>query len=76
MHEVAVKRVEGIVTKVVRLLDDCPYEKMFVLSSASYATSAAGLSVLANLAPPAIPAAALPPTFSKSSSHKSSPCWN
>jgi hypothetical protein len=57
--------------KVVRLLDYCPYPKVLVLSSATNAASAASLPVLANLTPAAVPAAALPSAFSKSSSHKS-----
>jgi hypothetical protein len=65
------------VTKVVWFLDDCSNEEVFVLSSAPNAASAAGLPVLTNLTPAAIPAAALPPAFSKSSSHKLSLCcWN
>src|SRR5919198_5452586 len=74
LHEVAVKSVERIVTKVVRLLDDCPYEEVLMLSGAADAAPAAGLPVLANLAPAAVPATALPSAFSKSSSHKLSLC--
>jgi hypothetical protein len=43
---------------------------MLVLSSSADAASASGLSVLTNLAPAAVPAAALSSGFSKSSSHK------
>jgi hypothetical protein len=59
------------VTKVVRFLDYCPDEKVFVLSGAADAAPAAGLAMLPDLSPAAIPAAALPPRFSESSSHKS-----
>jgi hypothetical protein len=76
LHKVAVKRVKRIVTKVVWLLDDCPYPEMLVLASAANAAPAAGLPVLTYLSPAAVPAAALPSAFSKSGSHKSlfTPC--
>jgi hypothetical protein len=48
------------VTKVVWLLDDCPYPEMLVLASAANAAPAAGLPVLTYLSPAAVPAAALP----------------
>jgi len=69
MHKVPVKRVEWIVTKVVWFLDYCSDEKVLVLPGAADAAPAAGLPVLPNLTPPAIPTAALSPAFSKSSSH-------
>src|SRR5215213_3185811 len=71
LYEVAVKRVKIVVTKVVRLLDNCSYPEVLMLSSTSNTTSAPRLPMLADLAPAAVPAATLPSAFSKSSSHKS-----
>jgi hypothetical protein len=56
-------------SEVIRLFDDRPHEKVLVLSGTADASAAACLSVLANLAPAAVPRAALPSTFSKTSSH-------
>jgi hypothetical protein len=57
------------VTKVVWFFDYCPYEKVLVLAGPADASPASCLPVLADLAPAAIPAASLPPAFSKSGSH-------
>jgi hypothetical protein len=66
------------VTKVVRFFDYCSHKEVLVLSSTTNAAPAAGLPMLAYLTPAAVPAAALPSAFSKSSSHKPSLlyCWN
>jgi hypothetical protein len=70
MYQIAVKRVERIMTKVIGLFYHCSDPKVFMLPSSTNTPAATGLSMLTYLTPATVSTAALSPTFSKSCRHK------